>query len=156
MRVLGIDPGSRVTGYGLIEGSLGDYRLIETGCIRVAGDFPSRLRKIYRALEAIVAEHRPDAVALEEVFAGKNPKAALKLGQARGAAICAVLAHGEPEIYEYAPRLIKETLTGSGGATKEQVLFMVQRLLGTERRFPLDASDALAVAICHLHHGGRR
>lgn len=154
MKVLGIDPGSRITGYGLVEKTREGFHLIETGCLKTTGqNFPVRLRQIYCGLRELVAKHRPDAVALEEVFAGKNAQSALKLGQARGAVICAVLACGEVEIFGYAPKLIKQALTGSGSASKEQVRFMVQQLLKIDGALPLDASDALAVAICHLHYG---
>ncbi|MES9905009.1 MAG: crossover junction endodeoxyribonuclease RuvC [Sedimenticola sp.] len=149
-RILGIDPGSRVTGFGIIE-SNGDRSLhIAGGCIRVEGDFPKRLGEIYRGLSAVVSEHQPDEMAIEQVFMAKNPSSALKLGQARGAAICACVM-ADLEVFEYTPRMIKQAVVGSGAAAKDQVQHMVKRILNLDGKLAEDESDALAVAIAHAH-----
>jgi crossover junction endodeoxyribonuclease RuvC len=158
MRVLGIDPGSETTGWGVIEGDADGrtYRLVEFGVVRLkpASPFPSRLLKISRALEEIVSRLRPDACAIEEAFYASNPKVILKLGQVRGVALLAAES-AALEIGEYAPRLIKQTVAGYGNAEKRQVQEMVRVLLSlTSVPEPHDAADALAVAICHFHHAG--
>jgi crossover junction endodeoxyribonuclease RuvC len=150
-RVLGIDPGSRITGYGVLEltgrGSI--YRA--SGCIRpAAGTFIERLGEIYRGVEALIAEHAPDEVAIEEVFMARNPSSALKLGQARGAAIAAAVAAGLP-VAEYATRTVKLAVVGTGGAAKSQVQHMVRVLLHLSGTPSADAADALAIAICHVN-----
>lgn len=155
MRILGIDPGSRVTGYGVIEtvDDPGADRAvcIAQGVIRTpAGDFPERLGAIFAGIQALILEHRPTQVAVETVFVSRNPGSALKLGQARGAAVCAAVALGLP-VAEYAPRLVKQALVGRGGAEKSQVQHMVCVLLSYRDTLVEDAADALAVALCHQH-----
>jgi crossover junction endodeoxyribonuclease RuvC len=151
LRILGLDPGSRRTGFGVIECHRGGYAHVVHGCLNVgAAPMPERLRRIFTELSALIAEHRPREVAVERVFVKRNVSAALKLGQARGAALCAV-----PEglaVFEYAPTAIKQALAGTGGAQKLQVRHMIQVLLRLTGALPLDASDALAVAVCHAHH----
>ncbi|MGH8551135.1 MAG: crossover junction endodeoxyribonuclease RuvC [Methylococcales bacterium] len=150
-RILGIDPGSRITGYGLIDETSSGLRYVASGCIRVSeASFSERLRQIFEGIGAVVQEHRPDQLAIEQVFMHKNADSALKLGQARGAAICAVIAHELP-VYEYAARQVKQALVGSGSAEKCQVQHMVRILLGLQGEIQADAGDALGVALCHIH-----
>lgn len=150
-RVLGIDPGSRITGFGLIDETATGLRYIASGCIRVKeGSFPERLKQIFEGVDAVVREHHPDQLAIEQVFMHKNADSALKLGQARGAAICAVFAHELP-VFEYAARQVKQALVGSGSAEKSQVQHMVRILLGLRGEIQTDAGDALGVALCHIH-----
>ena len=150
-RILGLDPGSLRTGYGLIDCSAGGEHHVANGCINARGDdFPLRLRRIFDAIVALIEEHRPDEIAIERVFVHRNPDSALKLGQARGAAICAAVALGA-SAHEYAPRAIKLAVSGYGAADKKQVAQMVTALLRLERRPAADAADALAVALCHAH-----
>jgi crossover junction endodeoxyribonuclease RuvC len=148
-RVLGLDPGSQRTGYGVIDCQAGNERHVTSGCIDVAGqDMVVRLQCIYRSVVALVHEHRPDMVAIERVFVHRNPDSALKLGQARGVALCAAASMGA-SVYEYAPRAIKMAITGYGAAAKPQVAQMVRNLLLLEIKLTADAADALAVALCH-------
>ncbi len=151
MRVIGIDPGSRVTGYGILEGQGRHIVALAWGVIRLPkGPLPHRLLKIYQEISALVAEHRPQAVALEEVVPETFPRAALKLGQAQGAAILAAAQAGVP-IYLYHPLEVKQALTGYGNASKNQVAFMVKNILGLQReKLPLDTTDALSVGLYHL------
>lgn len=151
IRVLGIDPGSVVTGFGVIDiGRLGSAR-IASGAIRVQGEsLPQKLGCIFREVSELVAAYRPQVMAVERVFVHRNVDAALKLGQARGAAICAGVAQ-DVAVAEYAPREIKKAVVGTGGAAKEQVEHMVTRLLGLGEALGADEADALAVAICHGH-----
>lgn len=150
VRVLGLDPGSRRTGFGIIECHGSDCVHVTHGCIAVNGEeFAGRLRSIFEKLHALIGEHSPQEVAVERVFVSRNADSALKLGQARGAALCAV-PQGLP-VFEYAPRAIKLALVGSGAAEKPQVAHMIKLLLGIEGRLVADASDALAVAVCHAH-----
>src|SRR5436190_7988932 len=158
MRVLGIDPGSETTGWGVVEGdSSGQkYRLVEFGTVKLSSSatFSSRLLKISRALEEIIDRLHPDACAIEEAFYSVNPKVILKLGQVRGVALLAA-ERAALEIGEYSPRLVKQTVAGYGNAEKQQVQQMVRVLLSlTSIPEPHDAADALAVAICHFHHAG--
>ncbi|HLQ14005.1 MAG TPA: crossover junction endodeoxyribonuclease RuvC [Steroidobacteraceae bacterium] len=148
-RILGLDPGSLRTGYGVIDcGSAGEQHVAH-GCINAgSGDFLVRLRRIYDAVTVLIAEHRPDEIAIERVFVHRNPDSALKLGQARGAAICAAVGLGA-SAFEYAPRAIKLAVSGFGAAEKLQVARMITTLLRLERRPAADAADALAVALCH-------
>ncbi len=147
MRTLGLDPGSRVTGIGIIEGE----RLIAARQLDLGGgEMPARLAAIFTGVAEVIAEFSPDAAAVETVFMSRNPQAAIKLGQARGAAICAAV-HAGLEVHEYAPRLIKQAIVGRGGADKKQVQHMVRALLRTDAPFGADAADALAVALCHHH-----
>lgn len=150
-RILGIDPGSRITGFGVIEEQGGRIRYIESGCIRAGdGAFPQRLKTIFDGVSDVVRIYMPDRVAIEQVFMHRNPDSALKLGQARGAAICAVMVQGL-ELGEYSPAEIKKATVGKGNATKEQVQHMVQALLKLPGVPQADAADALAVALCHCH-----
>ncbi len=151
-RILGIDPGSRITGYGIIDNSKNGSRYISSGCIRISADyFPDRLKQIFAGVNEIVNQFQPDQLAIEQVFMHKNPDSALKLGQARGAAICAGHATGL-EIYEYAAREIKQALVGKGNADKAQVQHMVKILLQLNGEIQTDAGDALGVCLCHAHH----
>jgi len=148
-RILGLDPGSLRTGYGLIDCAASGERHVAHGCINGGkGEFLPRLRRIFDAVAALITEYRPDEIAIERVFVHRNPDSALKLGQARGAAICAAVAAGAGA-HEYAPRAIKLAVSGYGAADKAQVARMVATLLGLERRPQADAADALAVALCH-------
>ncbi len=151
MRILGIDPGIRCTGYGLISIDGGEPHLVDYGTIKPppSATMGERLAVIYDDLAQLIDMTHPDEFAIEEAFHGVNPRSALILGQARGAAlVCA--AHHRLPIGQYAPRKVKIAATGSGRATKEQVQYMVQRILGMDSPpQPLDASDALAVAVCH-------
>ena len=152
LRILGLDPGSRRTGFGVIECRRGGaYVHIAHGCLSVgSGAMTERLRRIFAGLSALIAEHRPTEVAVERVFVRKNVQAALKLGQARGAALCAI-----PQglgVFEYTPSAVKQALAGTGGAGKPQVRHMIKALLSLTEVVSLDASDALAVAVCHAHH----
>ena len=152
LRILGLDPGSRRTGYGLIERRGADWVHVAHGCVTVTGvqdSLPERLRVIFESLRELIAAHCPGEVAIERVFVNRNVDSALKLGQARGAALCAV-PKGLP-VFEYAPRAIKLALVGSGAAEKAQVAHMIRTLLGLQERIGPDAADALAVAICHAH-----
>lgn len=122
-----------------------------SGCIRIAQEaFPERLGEIFRQLSELVADYRPDEMAIEQVFMAKNAASALKLGQARGAAICACVTAGLP-VFEYAPRAIKQAVVGSGGADKDQVQHMIKHILQLDEPLKPDQSDALAVAISHAH-----
>jgi crossover junction endodeoxyribonuclease RuvC len=150
-RIIGIDPGSRVTGYGVIDQDGQDISYIASGCIRTSdSSFPERLGTIFTGVGQVLDEFRPDEMAIEQVFVNKNADSALKLGQARGAAICAG-AHRSLPVAEYAPREIKQAIVGRGGAAKDQVQHMVCVLLQLTASPPSDAADALAVAICHGH-----
>ncbi|MDT8410464.1 MAG: crossover junction endodeoxyribonuclease RuvC [Wenzhouxiangellaceae bacterium] len=147
MRILGLDPGSRITGIGIIDGeTLVAARQLNLG----GGDMPQRLGGIFAGVVSAIEEFRPDVVAIETVFMSRNPQAAIKLGQARGAAICAAV-HAGLAVHEYAPRLIKQAVVGRGSAEKEQVQHMVRALLKSKAPFGADAADALAVALCHMH-----
>jgi len=149
-RVLGLDPGSQRTGYGVIDCRAGTEHHIASGCIDVAGqDMVVRLQRIYAAVSALIAQHRPQMVAIERVFVHRNPDSALKLGQARGVALCAAASAGA-SVHEYAPRAIKIAVTGYGAAGKPQVAQMVCTLLKLEGSPGADAADALAVALCHV------
>ncbi|MYD98731.1 MAG: crossover junction endodeoxyribonuclease RuvC [Gammaproteobacteria bacterium] len=150
-RVLGIDPGSRTTGYGVIEAEGDTLRYVASGCVETTrGAVPGRLADIFRGVEAVIAEHAPDEFVIEEVFVARNPQSALKLGQARGAAIAAAVDADLP-VSEYAARSVKQAVVGTGRATKEQVQYMVRVLLSLSAAPPSDAADALAVAICHVN-----
>ncbi len=152
-RILGIDPGSVRTGVGIVDVAPDGTARHAFHCALVVGgdaDFPSRLKAIFDGLQALVSEHRPDEVAIERVFVARNPDSALKLGQARGAALCAVLTRALP-VHEYAPSEIKRAVVGGGRADKAQVQHMVKMLLGLDVVPQADAADALAVAIAHAH-----
>lgn len=158
MRVFGIDCGTEITGYGVVEWNDAarnpELAWRDAGGIRLSkkDTTPQRLAQVYGELCGLIAAHRPDIVAIEEVFYSVNAKSALKLGQVRGVALLAAATAGLP-VAEYAPLKIKSTVTGYGLAQKEQVQFMVARLLRLEViPEPADAADALAIAICHIHH----
>lgn len=149
--ILGIDPGSRITGYGLVAMEKNRSRHVASGCVTM-GELPfdARLRTIFEAITAVIREHRPDEVAIEKVFMNRNADSALKLGQARGAAIVAA-ALCELAVHEYSPNEIKLAVVGRGHAAKEQVQHMIKALLALDAAPPTDAADALAVALCHGH-----
>lgn len=150
-RVLGIDPGSRVTGYGVIDVDGSRLRYIASGSIRTTqGEFPDRLGEIYEGVLSLIHAHAPQEVAVEEVFLARNANSALKLGQARGAALAAVVSN-RIEVNEYAARRVKQAVTGTGAATKQQVQHMVRVLLSLDGSPASDAADALAIAICHIN-----
>jgi len=149
MRILGIDPGSRLTGYGIIEDTPQGYKYIASGSIRIKADyFPDRLKQIFDGILEIIDNYQPEQMAIEQVFMHKNADSALKLGQARGAAICAVQAQ-QIAVFEYAARQVKQAVVGKGAADKLQVQHMVKILLNVQGELSLDASDALGIAICH-------
>ena len=151
VKILGIDPGSRITGYGFINVNGNHHEYIASGCIKVsAAHWPDRLALIYQELHQLIIEIKPDESAIEEVFVQKNVNSALKLGQARGAAIVACACNGLP-VAEYAARAIKKSVVGYGGADKLQVQQMIKTLLNLSKSPQADAADALAVALCHAH-----
>jgi crossover junction endodeoxyribonuclease RuvC len=149
---MGIDPGSRITGYGIVDMDGPRSYHVASGCIQTAGDrpLPERLKTIFEGVTGVIRDYRPEEVAAEQVFMHRNPDSALKLGQARGAALCAVVMAGLP-VSEYAPRAIKQAVVGGGAADKTQVQRMVALLLNLPELPRSDAADALAVAICHGH-----
>jgi len=150
-RILGIDPGSRITGYGIIDSDGRRSVHVASGCIRMEDKLlPERLGAIFQGVAELVEIHHPEEMAIEDVFMAKNASAALKLGQARGAAICAGVNAGLP-VSEYSPRSIKQAVVGAGGADKGQVQHMVQRILQLTDKLAADQADALAVALCHAH-----
>lgn len=150
-RILGLDPGSRITGFAVLECDAGQIRYVASGGIRAAGsDFPARLQQIFQGVAALVAEHQPDEVAIERVFMHRNADSALKLGQARGAALSATFAV-TASVFEYAPREVKQAVVGTGAAEKAQVQLMVKRLLQLQGELGADAADAIAIALCHAH-----
>ncbi|QSP93635.1 crossover junction endodeoxyribonuclease RuvC [Marinobacter salinisoli] len=149
--ILGVDPGSRITGYGIIRSEGRRIEYIDSGCIRVGEKVMSeRLQAIFHGLATLIGEYRPDQFAIEQVFMARNPDSALKLGQARGAAIVSAANSGLP-VHEYSARQVKQAVVGKGGADKAQVQHMVQALLGLSRKPQADAADALAIALCHAH-----
>lgn len=151
-RILGIDPGSRVTGYGIVDVRGQKVEYVDSGCIRLAEeDMPVRLMMIHQGIEELVRRYRPQEFAIEAIFVHKNPNSALKLGQARGVAICAAVLAGLP-VSEYAAKSIKQSVVGKGAADKSQVQYMVKLLLNQSGKIQSDAADALAVALTHAHH----
>jgi crossover junction endodeoxyribonuclease RuvC len=153
MRVMGIDPGSLCTGYGIVEETGGRLTSVHFGGIRSKpkSPFAQRLKTIYDGLVTVIDEYRPDTVAVEDVFFAKDPKAAIKLGQTRGVALLSAANTGIA-LAEYSPLEVKQSVVGYGRADKHQVRDMVTAILKLEiKPEPLDASDALAIAICHLH-----
>ncbi len=154
VRILGIDPGLRITGFGVIDKTGNTLSYVTSGCIKtaVAGDLAERLKTILDGLGEIIAEARPDQVAIEKVFVNSNPQSTLLLGQARGTAICAAVLNALV-VSEYTALQIKQAVVGNGHAAKEQVKDMVKRLLGIAGEPSADAADALACAICHAHGG---
>jgi crossover junction endodeoxyribonuclease RuvC len=149
--ILGIDPGSRTTGYGVIERSQGKLCYLASGCIRLEGaELAPRLHVIFKGVSQIIQQFQPAEFAIEEVFLAKNASSALKLGQARGAAIVAACDAGLP-VSEYSARKVKQAVAGKGSADKSQVQQMVMYILGLEACPQADAADALAIALCHAH-----
>ena len=156
MIILGIDPGSRRTGFGLIDNQVARMEYVHSGHIRVEGrGFPERLGHIYAAIGEVIEQYHPEQMGIESVFMARNADSALKLGQARGAAICAGHQAGL-EIAEYAPREIKQAVVGTGAASKEQIEHMVKRLLGLHQGLQSDEADGLAIAICHAQFHATR
>jgi len=152
MKILGIDPGSRITGYGIISHEGTRLIHLDNGAIHTDShkDLPARLKKIYGALSEVIMQYRPDAVAVENIFFATNVQSALKLGQARGAAIVAGVNAGLP-VFEYSALQVKQAVVGHGRASKDQVQKMLKVLLKLPEVAQEDASDALAVAVCHAH-----
>jgi len=153
LKILGIDPGTQVTGYGVVEKRGSELVHIADGSIKLGSADPlaERLLVISDAIDGLVAEYAPDAVAVESVFFAKNARSALTLGHARGVVLLCAARHGL-EVFEYAPRTIKLAVTGYGNAEKDQVQKMVAMLLGGRMTEGADASDALAIAVCHINH----
>jgi crossover junction endodeoxyribonuclease RuvC len=151
VRVLGLDPGSLRTGYAVVEVNGASVKYVVSGAIRTDGNsLTERLRQIFAGVDRLSGEFRPDEVAIESVFMHRNADSALKLGQARGAALSATFAL-RPRVFEYAPREVKLAVVGTGAAQKEQVQLMVKRLLSIAGPLSPDAADALAIALCHAH-----
>jgi crossover junction endodeoxyribonuclease RuvC len=156
LRILGLDPGSQATGYGVIDWGAGRASFVASGTIRTRGEiFPARLREIFDGVQRLMQEYAPDEVAVERVFMHRNADSALKLGQARGAALCAAFG-SSPAIYEYAPREVKLAVVGQGGAEKRQVQLMVRTLLRLEGELGADAADAIGLALCHAYSRATR
>jgi crossover junction endodeoxyribonuclease RuvC len=150
VRVLGLDPGSRRTGFGVIDCEGNGHTHVANGCIAAAGDaIATRLRAIFEGVDRLIAAYQPDEIAIERVFVNRNVDSAMKLGQARGAALCAVPVG--TSVFEYAPRAIKLAVVGSGAAEKSQVAHMMKVLLQLAAAPSPDAGDALAVAVCHAN-----
>ncbi|MFZ5511020.1 MAG: crossover junction endodeoxyribonuclease RuvC [Pseudomonadota bacterium] len=153
IRILGIDPGLRVTGFGIIEKTGNRLAYLTSGCVKIPkGELPARLKTILDGLGEVIRRHLPQQVAVEKVFVNVNPQSTLLLGQARGAAICAAVAADLP-VAEYTALQVKQAVVGNGHANKEQVQHMVRRLLNLPGDPSADAADALACAICHAHGG---
>lgn len=152
MRAIGVDPGSRYTGYGIVEAEGSRIRHVVNGTIRLPGHLtlPDRLKIIYQQLSTIIDRHQPGCMAVEDIFFAKNAKSALRLGQARGAAILAGINSGLP-VFEYSALQIKQAVVGYGRADKDQVVQMIQFLFGLADPLNPNAADALAAAVCHLN-----
>lgn len=152
LRIIGIDPGSRMTGVGIIDSHNQKIHHVHHETIQCGdGDFPVRLKTIFENVNALIQQYNPSEMAIENVFMSKNANAALKLGQARGAAICATVVN-DILVHEYAPKAIKQAVVGKGGADKTQVQYMVKLLLNLTMKVQNDAADGLAVAICHANN----
>lgn len=153
LRILGIDPGLKITGFGVIEKTGPRLTYVASGCVRIpVGELPDRIKTLFEGLREVLAEYSPAQVVIERVFVNVNPASTLLLGQARGAAICAAVDAGIP-VSEYTALQVKQAVVGKGHAKKEQVQEMVKRLLALPGLAGPDASDALACAICHAHGG---
>jgi crossover junction endodeoxyribonuclease RuvC len=153
MRVLGIDPGSQCTGFGVLDVLGSRLTYVASGVIRTSqDDFAARLWEIFNCVRSVVAQYRPQQIAIERVFVNRNVDSALKLGQARGAAICGA-ADSNAEVFEYATRQIKLAVVGSGAAEKAQVQLMMRSILRLDGPVAADAADALAAAVCHAMRG---
>ncbi len=149
--ILGIDPGSRITGYGLIEATGQTTRYVESGCLRLQTDsLAERLKQIYVQLTEIIQQYRPEQMAIEQVFMARNPDSALKLGQARGVAIVAAACENIP-VSEYSARQVKKAVVGNGSADKLQIQQMIRLVLNIPHKLQADAADALGIALCHAH-----
>lgn len=149
--ILGIDPGSRITGYGLIEIAGKTPRFISCGTVPCKdSDLATRLHKIQRTLCELIQEFKPNEAAVEQVFTLINPQSALKLGQARGAALSAIGQYALP-CFEYSAKQVKRAVVGYGGASKQQIQLMIKSLLKLNQSPSADAADALAIALCHIH-----
>jgi len=152
MRILGVDPGSRRTGYGIVDASGGRIAHLTHGVIAAgSGEFTERLATLFTGLSDVIAKHQPECAAMEDVFMARNAASALKLGQARGALIAAC-AHAGLKVTPYSPTVVKQAVTGFGRAEKGQIQHMIQLLLKPPSPLQEDAADALAVAICHANH----
>ena len=152
IRIIGIDPGSRQTGYGIIDSDGQTSQYVASGCIYVKGDsLPERLGDIFGRVSELLLEWQPVEMAIEQVFVNKNVDSALKLGQARGAAICAAV-QASLLVSEYTPKAVKSAVVGTGNASKEQVQHMVNMLLSLKTNLQADEADALGVALCHAHN----
>lgn len=153
IRILGIDPGSRVTGYGVVEASCGRVGFVACGVVRTTSSFSfaHRLNEIFDGINEVIQMHDPSVAAVEEVFMASNANSALKLGQARGAAVVAAMQNGLA-VHDYSAKKVKRAVVGYGQAEKAQVQHMIRMLLGLSALPTADAADALAVAICHAHH----
>lgn len=150
--ILGIDPGSRITGYGVIRDTGRGCEYVASGCIRTGtGELPERLNAVFAGVSEIIQTYQPETMGIEQVFMARNADSALKLGQARGAAIVAGV-QAELTVSEYSATQVKSAIAGSGRAAKEQVQMMVMHLLKLTKKPQIDASDALAIALCHAHH----
>ncbi len=152
MRILGIDPGSRITGYGIVDADGAALTFVACGVVKTTKNYPFtvRINEIFDGINEVVQLHAPETAAVEDVFLANNPKTAIKLGQARGAAIVAAMQNGLP-VSDYTPRQVKQAVVGHGNAEKEQVQHMVRLLLALKGSPSSDAADALAVAICHAN-----
>ncbi len=151
-RIIGIDPGSRITGYGVIDADRGQLRFVACGIVKTTTGypFPHRLNEIFDGINEVIQVHGPVIAAIEDVFLATNPRSALKLGHARGAAVVAAMQNGL-SVFDYSPRAVKQAVAGYGQAGKEQVQHMVRVLLALSGAPSADAADALAVAICHAN-----
>jgi crossover junction endodeoxyribonuclease RuvC len=152
-RILGIDPGSRITGYGIVDSGRGKVTFVSCGVIKTTPQFPlaNRLNEIFEGINEVIQLHDPAVAAVEEVFMSTNANSALKLGQARGAAVVAAMQNGLG-VYDYSAKKVKQAVVGYGQAEKGQVQHMIRVLLGLSATPSNDAADALAVAICHANH----
>jgi crossover junction endodeoxyribonuclease RuvC len=155
IRILGIDPGSQTTGFGIVDLEGGKVSGVHWGCIKTAGDHSARLRLIFAGLADVVRELEPAEIAIESIFVHRNADSALKLGQARAAALCATFQSDLP-VFEYSPKHIKKAVVGTGRAEKTQVQHMVKLMLGVRGPLQADAADALAAALCHAYSRGPR
>ena len=152
IRILGIDPGSQRTGFAILDFSGQKFSHVSSGYLKLGrGDMAQRLGRIYQGVSDMIEQHQPDAAAVETVFVQKNVASAIKLGQARGAAIAAIACHSL-DVAEYAPTRIKQSICGGGHADKSQINFMVRRIVAVKDELQEDQADALAVAICHGFH----
>ena len=150
--ILGIDPGSRITGFGVVRDTGRGCEYVASGCIRTgSGALHERLQIVFRGVREVIQTYHPSMMGIEQVFMARNADSALKLGQARGAAIVAAAEEGL-EIAEYTASQVKQAIAGTGGADKQQVQMMVMHLLKLVQKPQIDASDALAIALCHAHH----